>query len=133
MASTKEDTREKLYQALTSTAHELFKDDDKELILQDENNDPSFEAREAPYHITSDYVKVYNKKDFVFTSLYLSYYRYPVQIKLLDDEDPESGFDPEFNPEFFVKKAGRSEKTGFIIFSILRSEILQISATPIAR
>jgi hypothetical protein len=83
-----------------------IKDDDKGLILQDENNNPSFEAREAPFHITSDSVKAY-KKDFVYTSLFLSYYRYPVQIKLIDENNPESGFDTNFNPEFDNKFVDR--------------------------
>ena len=83
-----------------------IKDDDKGEIMQDEFNKPSFEAREAPFHITSGTVKLY-KEDFTFTSLYLSYYRYPIQIKLLDEQDPESDFDGDFNPEFDDKFVDR--------------------------
>lgn len=83
-----------------------IKDDDKGEILQDDYNEPSFIARESLFHITSDTVKVY-KKDFILTQILLSYYRYPVQIKLKDDEDPESGFDETFNPEFDDKFVDR--------------------------
>lgn len=83
-----------------------IKDDDKGEIMQDEFNKPSFEARESPFHITSGTVKLY-KDDFSFTSLYLSYYRYPVQIKLKDEEDPEGDFDETLNPEFDDKFVDR--------------------------
>lgn len=83
-----------------------IKDDDSGEILQDEFNSPSFEAREAPFHITSNTIKVY-KKDFSYTKIYLSYYRYPVQIKLTDEEDPESGFNLNFSPEFDDKLVDR--------------------------
>lgn len=83
-----------------------IKDDDKGEILQDDYNEPSFLARESLFHITSDTIKVY-KKDFILTEILLSYYRYPVQIKLKDDEDPESGFDESFNPEFDDKFVDR--------------------------
>ncbi len=79
-----------------------FKDDDKGEVLVDEYNSPSFEAREAPFHITDDHLKVY-VKDFNLSKLYLSYYRYPVQIKLQDEENPESEFadiHPEFDDKF---------------------------------
>lgn len=83
-----------------------IKDDDSGEILQDNNNSPSFEAREAPFHIASDTVKVY-KEDFDYSQLQLSYYRYPIQIALIDDENPESDFDPELNPEFDDKIVDR--------------------------
>jgi hypothetical protein len=83
-----------------------IKDDDKEEILQDEFNRPSFLARESPMHISSNKVKVYTD-DFSISKIFLSYYRYPVQIKLNDEEDPESGFDDSFNPEFDDKFVDR--------------------------
>lgn len=82
-----------------------IKDDDKGEILEDEYNKPSFEAREAPFHITSDTVKVY-KEDFDYLKLFLSYYRYPTQIKLIDEENPESDF-ADFHPEFDDKFVDR--------------------------
>ena len=83
-----------------------IKDDDKGEILQDEDNKPSFLARESLLHITSNKIKVY-KEDFVISKLLLSYYRYPIQIKLKNQEDPESDFDEDFNPEFDDKFVDR--------------------------
>lgn len=79
-----------------------IKDDDTSEILIDEDNKPSFEARESLFHIASDSVIAY-KEDFKFSKIFLSYYRYPIQIKLIDDNDPESDFadiDPEFDDKF---------------------------------
>lgn len=61
-------------------------------ILSDEFLKPSFEWREAPYTINSDTLSIY-VKDFKVDELLLNYYRYPNQIRLVDPEDPESGFD----------------------------------------
>lgn len=83
-----------------------IKDDDKNEILQDEFNKPSFEARESPFNITSDNLRVY-RNDFTIDKILLSYYRYPVQIKLLNEEDPESEFDNSINPEFDDKFVDR--------------------------
>lgn len=87
---------------------ELFeiKDANKDVIMNDEFSQPSFESREAPFSILSDKVKVY-KKDFNNTELYLSYYRYPVQIRLLNEDDPEGEFDEEYAPEFDDKFVDR--------------------------
>lgn len=82
------------------------KDDDKNEFLQDEFNKPSFEARESLFNITSDTIKVY-VDDFEIEKLNISYYRYPTQIKLLNEEDPESDFDNNFNPEFDDKFVDR--------------------------
>ena len=76
-----------------------IKDDNKVEILQDEFNKPSFLAREAPFSISSNKLHVY-KDCFSNDELYLTYYRYPVQIKTLVDDDPESPFDETFSPEF---------------------------------
>lgn len=83
-----------------------IKDDDKGELMQDESNKPSFLARESALHVTSNKIKVY-KEDFVINKLLLSYYRYPVQIKLKNEEDPESGFNELFNPEFDDKFVDR--------------------------
>lgn len=82
------------------------KDDDKNEFLQDEFNKPSFEARESLFNINSDNLKVYIQ-DFTIDKILLSYYRYPVQIRLLDEEDPESDFDNTINPEFDDKFVDR--------------------------
>lgn len=83
-----------------------IKDDDKNEILQDEFNKPSFEARESLFNITSDNLRVYIE-NFTIDKVLLSYYRYPVQLKLIDDENPESDFDDSINPEFDDKFVDR--------------------------
>lgn len=76
-----------------------IKDDNKTEVLQDEFNKPSFIAREAPLSIANNKIFLY-KDGFTHEYLFLTYYRYPKQIRLLDPDNPESNFDPNFNPEF---------------------------------
>jgi hypothetical protein len=76
-----------------------IKDDNKTEILQDEFNKPSFIAREAPLSMGNNRIFLY-KEDFTHTKLFLSYYRYPKQISLIDPDNPESQFTPSVNPEF---------------------------------
>ncbi len=76
-----------------------IKDDNKTEILQDEFNKPSFLAREAPLSMADNKFFLY-KDGFTHESLFLTYYRYPKQIQLLDPENPESPFNPNINPEF---------------------------------
>ena len=76
-----------------------IKDDNKTEILQDEFNKPSFIAREAPLSMGNNRFFLY-KEGFTHNKLFLSYYRYPKQIQLLDPDNPESHFDPNVNPEF---------------------------------
>jgi hypothetical protein len=76
-----------------------IKDDNKVEILQDEFNKPSFIAREAPFSLSSNSLHVY-KDCFSNDELFLTYYRYPVQIKTIVEDDPESPFNEEFAPEF---------------------------------
>ena len=83
-----------------------LKDDNKVEILQDEFNKPSFLAREAPFTITSDSLHAY-KDCFTHDELFLSYYRYPVQISTIVEDDPESPFNEENNPEFDDKFVDR--------------------------
>lgn len=52
---------------------------------------PSFDWREAPYTVNSDYLSVY-VDNFTLDYLLLNYYRYPNQIRLEDAENPESDF-----------------------------------------
>lgn len=80
-----------------------IKDDDRNNILSDSNNNPSFKYREAPYHIASDKIKIYTSDEFTIDTAYLSYYRYPQQIGLINPENPESDFNlnnPEFDDKF---------------------------------
>ena len=76
-----------------------IKDDNKVEILQDEFNKPSFIAREAPFSLSSNKLHVY-KDCFSNDELYISYYRYPVQIRTVVEDDPESPFNELFAPEF---------------------------------
>jgi hypothetical protein len=62
-------------------------------ILQDEFNKPSFEWREAPFTVNSNRLSIYTDKTFSISEILLNYYRYPNQIRLKIEDDPESGFD----------------------------------------
>lgn len=83
-----------------------IKDDDRNQILRDEFNKPSFKYRETPFNISSNSLKVYTAQDFTIDSAYLSYYRYPAQIGLVNPENPESAFSSQ-NPEFDDKFVNR--------------------------
>lgn len=83
-----------------------IKDDDSIEVLSDEFNKPSFIARETPFTFSSDKVTVF-KEDFTNKELYLSYYRYPIQIRLLDEDNPESGFNINYEFEFDNKFVDR--------------------------
>lgn len=61
-------------------------------VLQDEFNKPSFEWDEVPYTINSNLLSVYTDNTFSISEILLNYYRYPNQIKLLDEYDSESDF-----------------------------------------
>jgi len=83
-----------------------IKDDDRNLILFDSNNNPSWKYREAPFSIQSGKVKVYKDDKFTLDRLLLTYYRYPVQIGLIDEENPESDFNSN-SPEWDDKANNR--------------------------
>lgn len=76
-----------------------IKDENKEELLTDESNKPSFLHRESLYQLVGSKVLVYTD-DFTVDKLALTYYRYPQQIKLQDPTNPESPFDDTTNPEF---------------------------------
>lgn len=69
-------------------------------ILQDEFNKPSFEWREAPYTVNSNQFSIYTGKEFQVTELLLNYYRYPNQIRLIDENNAESKFNESFPIEW---------------------------------
>ena len=79
-----------------------IKDENRNQILSDELSAPSFKFREAPFTIASDKIKVYTNDDFAVENVILSYYRYPQQITLADEFNPESDFntDPEMDDKF---------------------------------
>lgn len=61
-------------------------------VLQDEFQKPSFEWREAPYTVNSDKLSIYTD-NFEIPEILLNYYRYPNQIRLVNEFNPESDFD----------------------------------------
>lgn len=88
----------------TSTDIELFeiKDIDRDVILNDDFNKPSFKYREAPYTFSDNSLKIFTD-DFKIDEVLLNYYRYPREIKLIDDDDPEQGLDDSFSLDFDEK------------------------------
>lgn len=68
-------------------------------IIDDEFHKTSFEWREAPYTISSNNISIYTY-NFEIVEVLLNYYRYPNQIRLVDDNNPESNFDPNFPIEW---------------------------------
>jgi hypothetical protein len=82
---------------------EEIKDDDKHHILDNAYLKPSFKHREAPFNLSSDKIILYTADDFTTDSATLSYYRYPVQMGLVDEFNPESKFNNnvlEFDAKF---------------------------------
>lgn len=69
-----------------------IKDEDRGRIMNNSLFSPSFDYREAPYTYSEGNIKIYKEKGVDITTLYLSYYRYPTEIKLLNPENPESDF-----------------------------------------
>ncbi len=68
-------------------------------VLQDEFQKPSFEWREAPYTVNSDKLSIYTD-NFEIPEILLNYYRYPNQIRLVNELNPESDFDETFPIEW---------------------------------
>jgi len=60
--------------------------------LQDEYSKPSFEWEESLYTVNEDNLSIYTDGTFTMSDVLLNYYRYPSQIRLIDDQDPESKF-----------------------------------------
>jgi hypothetical protein len=79
-----------LYELQTENLNEL---------LQDDFYKPSFEWREVPYTVNSDNLSFYTD-NFSISEVLLNYYRYPNQIRLVNDENPESEFDKNFPIEW---------------------------------
>ena len=85
--------------------HEV-KNDNVEEYLTDCFNEPSFEYRDSFYTINSDCISIY-QNDFSIDKVYLSYYRYPVQVDIEGyinlDETDSSNIDPEFSDRIVYK------------------------------
>ena len=75
------------------------KEENKNELLQDEYHKPSFFWRETFYILATDTLNVYYD-DFTIENLILSYYRKPVQIALLDPENPETTFNETIQMDF---------------------------------
>lgn len=88
---------------------ELFeiKDLDRSVILNDENNSPSFKYREAPFNFASNTIRVFTNNEFNVEKIYLSYYRYPRKITLLNPNNPESPLDDTYDVELDEKVVNR--------------------------
>ena len=69
-------------------------------ILIDEFHKPSFKWREAPFTINSDSLSIYTDGEFTITEVLLNYYRYPNQVRLLDENNAESPFDESIGVEW---------------------------------
>ena len=82
------------------------KSEDINLVLQDEFNKPSFDYREAPFILSSGDIKAY-REGFTYDKILLTYYRYPQQIRLIDEDDPESFFNETYQIEWDDKSNNR--------------------------
>jgi len=69
-------------------------------VLQDEFQKPSFEWRESLFTVNSDQLSIYTDSIFKVNDILLNYYRYPNQIQLLDEENPESKFNEQIPIEW---------------------------------
>ncbi len=89
------DVRAKAYKDKCNGDLNLFevKTENLNEVLTDEYTKPSFEWREALYTVNSNNLSIYTDKSFKVNDILLNYYRYPNQIKLINEENPESGFD----------------------------------------
>lgn len=68
-------------------------------LLADENNKPSFEARETFYTFGKDKVRVFTNKEFT-TNAYLTYYRFPVKPNVGGWIDESGKTTSTVHPEF---------------------------------
>lgn len=98
-----------------------IKNQNKDEILNDEFNKPSFIYRESPYFIGDDAVKIY-VDDFTIDSIVLDYYRYPIQLRLIDEDNPESGFDTNYNLEFDTKLIDRIVSEAVFLIQVNNKE-----------
>lgn len=74
--------------------------------LRNENTTPSFKWRESLYSLSENSVKVFYD-DFEVNKILLSYYRYPQEIRLIDQYNPESDFNEDFPIEWDDKSIHR--------------------------
>ena len=73
-----------------------IKAENRDEMLHDEHNKPSFKYRETFYTIGEDEVKIY-ADDFKISKSYLTYYRYPKRIAMKGDRNKSVNINPEFD------------------------------------
>lgn len=83
-----------------------IKDLDRNVLLNDEFHSPSFLYREAPYNFSSNNLRVFTT-DFTIDKVYLSYYRYPRKLRLINPNNPESPLDDSFQLDLDEKEINR--------------------------
>src|SRR5699024_1114011 len=65
--------------------------EDRNRVLHNEFLKPSFDYREAPYTYVSNNIKIFVEEGMT-TDLYLTYYKKPKRIKMIDPDYPEGQF-----------------------------------------
>lgn len=83
-----------------------IKDLDRNMILNDEFSSPSFKYREAPFNFANNNIRVFTD-NFKIDKVYLSYYRYPVKLRLVNPDFPESELDDSYELDLDEKAINR--------------------------
>jgi len=76
-------------------------------VLNDQYDKPSFEWREAPFLVNSNSISIYTDNTFSVDAIFLNYYRYPNQMSLINEFDPESKFNETIKIEWDDKALDR--------------------------
>lgn len=84
-----------------------IKQENIEELLQDEFNKPSFEYRETFYSIGSDSINIYTLNEFTIGKVFLTYYRYPIQVDIEGYLKDDGKYSINVNPEFDDKLVDR--------------------------
>lgn len=98
-----------------------IKNQNKDEIISDEFNKPSFTYRESPYYISEGAVKIF-VDDFKIDNILLDYYRYPIQLRLIDEDNPESDFDEDYQIEFDSKLIDRIVSEAVMMIQVNNKE-----------
>lgn len=69
-----------------------IRDEDRADFLTSSLFKPSFKWRETAYNFAGNYLKVYKEEEMEVYKALLSYYKTPKEIKLQDEDNPESDF-----------------------------------------
>lgn len=98
-----------------------IKNQNKDEIISDEFNKPSFTYRESPYYIAENTLKIF-VDNFTMDSILLDYYRYPIQLRLIDEDNPESNFDEDYQIEFDDKLIDRIVSEAVFLIQVNNKE-----------